>query len=211
LWVREIFGGGGAVFPFGETFKREMGFFSTVFPKGSDSVTDKSLIVFFDFMRRHPQFFNMAMLSTSILLLTDLSLLHGAEFISSNLAGFNRLSQPPPIICVASSPIFFVIFAVAVNVCTITPPYAIIMITRRHAMANLLIRDIPDDVVAELKQRAKAHNRPLQRELKGILLETARRPCGDISQRAAEIRLKLSGEHRLFTDSAALLREDRDR
>jgi len=78
-------------------------------------------------------------------------------------------------------------------------------------MANLLIRDIPDDVVAELKQRAKSHNRPLQRELKGILLETVRRPCGDISQRAAEIRLKLSGEHRLFTDSAALLREDRDR
>ena len=78
-------------------------------------------------------------------------------------------------------------------------------------MANLLIRDIPDDVVAELKQRAKSHNRPLQRELKGILLETARRPCEDITQRAAEIRLKLSGEHRSFTDSAALLREDRDR
>jgi plasmid stability protein len=46
-------------------------------------------------------------------------------------------------------------------------------------MANLLIRDIPDDVVEELKQRAKFHNRPLQRELRGILLETARRPCGD--------------------------------
>lgn len=78
-------------------------------------------------------------------------------------------------------------------------------------MANVLIRDIPDDVVEELKQRAKSHNRPLQRELRGILLETARRPCGDIVQRAAEIRLKLSGEHRSFSDSAELLREDRDR
>jgi antitoxin FitA len=78
-------------------------------------------------------------------------------------------------------------------------------------MANLLIRDIPDDVVKELKQRAKFHNRPLQRELRGILLETARHPFGDISQRAAEIRLKLSGESRSFTDSAELLREDRDR
>ena len=78
-------------------------------------------------------------------------------------------------------------------------------------MANVLIRDIPDDVVEELTQRAKSHNRPLQRELRSILLETDRRPCGDISQRAAEIRLKLSGEHRSFTDSAELLREDRDR
>jgi antitoxin FitA len=78
-------------------------------------------------------------------------------------------------------------------------------------MANLLIRDIPDDVVAELKQRAKSHNRPLQRELRGILLETARHPFGDIAQRAAEIRLKLSGEHRSFTDSTELLREDRSK
>jgi plasmid stability protein len=78
-------------------------------------------------------------------------------------------------------------------------------------MANLLIRDIPDEVVEELKKRAKSHNRPLQRELKGILLETACRPCADIAQRAAEIRLKLSGECRSFIDSAELLREDRDR
>ena len=78
-------------------------------------------------------------------------------------------------------------------------------------MANVLIRNIPDDVVEELKQRAKSHNRPLQRELRGILLETARRPFGDIAQRAAEIRLKLSGERWSFTDSAELLREDRDR
>jgi plasmid stability protein len=78
-------------------------------------------------------------------------------------------------------------------------------------MANVLIRNIPDDVIEELKLRAKSNNRPLQRELRGILLEIARRPFGDIVQRAAEIRLKLSGERRSFTDSAELLREDRDR
>jgi plasmid stability protein len=78
-------------------------------------------------------------------------------------------------------------------------------------MANVLIRDIPDEVVEELKQRAKAHNRPLQRELRGILLETARHPVGDIAQRAAEIRLKLSGDRRSFTDSAELLRADHNR
>lgn len=78
-------------------------------------------------------------------------------------------------------------------------------------MANVLIRDIPDNVVDTLKQRAKSHNRPLQGELRDILLETARCSCSDIAQRAAEIRRKLSGERRSFTDSAKLLREDRDR
>jgi hypothetical protein len=30
------------------------------------------------------------------------------------------------------------------------------VLARRHAMANVLIRDIPDDVVEELKPRAKS-------------------------------------------------------
>ncbi len=78
-------------------------------------------------------------------------------------------------------------------------------------MANVLIRNIPEEVVNELKQRAKYHNRPLQQELRNILVETARRPYEDIAQRAAEIKLKLAGKGRSFTDSAELLREDRAR
>jgi len=78
-------------------------------------------------------------------------------------------------------------------------------------MANVLIRDIPDEVIKELKQRAKTRNRPLQQELREILVKTSRQPYEDIAQRAAEIRLKLMGKHRTFTDSAELLREDRAR
>lgn len=78
-------------------------------------------------------------------------------------------------------------------------------------MANVLIRDIPDEVVKELKQRAKSHNRPLQQELRAILVETARQPYEDIAKRAAEIRLTLAGRNRKFTDSAKLLREERAR
>lgn len=78
-------------------------------------------------------------------------------------------------------------------------------------MANVLIRNIPDEVVKELKQRAKSHNRSLQQELNDILVKTARQPYGDIAQRAAEIRLKLARERRTFTDSSELLREDRSR
>ena len=36
-------------------------------------------------------------------------------------------------------------------------------------MANLTIRDVPDEVVAELKARAKANNRSLSDELREIL------------------------------------------
>ena len=78
-------------------------------------------------------------------------------------------------------------------------------------MPNVLIRDIPDEVVKELKQRAKSRNRPLQQELLDILVETARRPYEDIAQRAAEIKRKLAGRGRSFSDSAELLREDRAR
>ncbi len=35
-------------------------------------------------------------------------------------------------------------------------------------MANVLICDVPDEVVKELKQRAKSHNRPLQQELRVV-------------------------------------------
>lgn len=89
--------------------------------------------------------------------------------------------------------------------------HAIIMIARRHPMANVLIRDIPDEVINELKRRAKAHNRPLQRALRRILEETARLPYEDIVQRATEIRLKLAGKNLSFSDSAESIREDRGR
>ena len=78
-------------------------------------------------------------------------------------------------------------------------------------MANVLIRDVPDEVVKELKQRAKSHNRPLQQELRIILVETASQPYEDIAKRAAEIRLNLAGKGRTFSDSAELLREGRAR
>ena len=57
-------------------------------------------------------------------------------------------------------------------------------------MANVLIRDVPDEVVKELKRRAKSHNRPLQQELRSILVETARQPYEDIAKRAAEIKVE---------------------
>ncbi len=78
-------------------------------------------------------------------------------------------------------------------------------------MANVLIRDVPDDVVNELKKMAKQHNRPLQQELREILVRSASQPYRDVARQAAEIRQRLADKHRAFTDSAELLREDRSR
>jgi plasmid stability protein len=78
-------------------------------------------------------------------------------------------------------------------------------------MANVLIRDIPDEIVNDLKQRAKLHNRPLQQELRDILVKSASQPYRDVARQAAEIRRRLADSHRTFTDSAELLREDRER
>jgi plasmid stability protein len=78
-------------------------------------------------------------------------------------------------------------------------------------MANVLIRDVPDEIINDLKQMAKLHNRPLQQELREILVRTARQPYRDVARQAAEIRRRLAGNHRSFTDSAEMLREDRDR
>ncbi len=78
-------------------------------------------------------------------------------------------------------------------------------------MAKVLILDIPDEIVKEVKQRVKFHSRSLQQEIVDILIKIARQPYGDIAQRAAEIRLKLTAEGRTLTDSTELLREDRSR
>lgn len=76
-------------------------------------------------------------------------------------------------------------------------------------MANLLVRNLPDDVVEELKRRARHHNRPLQQEVSEILIRHAQRP--DVAQKAAEIRDRLGAKGIDFSDSAEMLREDRAR
>jgi plasmid stability protein len=78
---------------------------------------------------------------------------------------------------------------------------------------NVLIRDLSEKTVKELKKRAADNNRSLQAELKAILDSTAdrdrhlRKWRKDTDQIYNE--LKKSG--RTFSDSTKLIREDRDR
>lgn len=77
-------------------------------------------------------------------------------------------------------------------------------------MANLTIRNIDDDIVAHLKQRARYHNRSLEAELRTILSDAAM-PAGGMDLRQLADRIAAMTPDKPQTDSAELLRRDRDR
>jgi plasmid stability protein len=75
-------------------------------------------------------------------------------------------------------------------------------------MAQLLVRDVPQDVVAALKRRAAEHGRSAEAEHR-IILEDALRPGrSGFWARAAKLRAE-TGD-RILTDSTELIRQDRD-
>lgn len=76
-------------------------------------------------------------------------------------------------------------------------------------MAQVSIRNLPDDVVARLKLRAEARGRSLEAELRDILDVASRLSPEEFWARADAIRAATAA--RGHTDSVGLLREDRDR
>jgi plasmid stability protein len=78
-------------------------------------------------------------------------------------------------------------------------------------MADVLIRNIPEEVLDRLKNVAKSHKRSLQQELRVVLEKTVDQSSPDIFQKALDLRRKLRKKAVRFTDSARLLREDRAR
>jgi plasmid stability protein len=78
-------------------------------------------------------------------------------------------------------------------------------------MANVLIRNIPEEVLDRFKNMAKSHKRSLQQELRVVLEKTVDQSSPDIFQRASDLRKKLRKKAVRSTDSARLLREDRAR
>lgn len=76
-------------------------------------------------------------------------------------------------------------------------------------MAQLLIRELDDEVVARLKTRAQRHGRSLEAELRGILQQAAAAEPVDAQALAARLRRRLAG--RDHSESAALVAEDRRR
>lgn len=77
-------------------------------------------------------------------------------------------------------------------------------------MAQVLVRQLDEQVVERLKKLAKEHGRSLQAEVKTILEEAA--PDYEAAwKRIERFRKRLKRSGRKFGDSAGLIRKDRDR
>jgi len=78
-------------------------------------------------------------------------------------------------------------------------------------MADVLIRNVPDQVLCTLKKRAADNKRSLQQELIVILEDAALRDKAKAADSAVLIRERLSEYGRDFSDSTEMIREDRKR
>ena len=76
-------------------------------------------------------------------------------------------------------------------------------------MAQLLVRNVPLDVIDALKRRAQSHGRSAEAEHRLILEQVLTEGRGAFRAQAAALRRATRG--RIRGDSAALIREDRDR
>lgn len=79
-------------------------------------------------------------------------------------------------------------------------------------MAQILVRNLDEDIVESLKRRAKRDGRSLQSEVKLILEQAALEPKIDIEAAlkiCKQFRRKLKG--RGLPDTLELIREDRNR
>jgi plasmid stability protein len=74
-------------------------------------------------------------------------------------------------------------------------------------MAQLTVRNVPEDIVRALRVRAAQHGRSAEAEHRLILAKNLSGGAGDFWARADSLR-KAAGRQR--SDSAALLREMRD-
>lgn len=77
-------------------------------------------------------------------------------------------------------------------------------------MPDVLVRDIEENVLARLKDRAKQNGRSLQKELK-LLFQSLAAQSDYLSDEETALKIKDALRGREFSDSAVLLREDRNR
>ena len=75
-------------------------------------------------------------------------------------------------------------------------------------MANVLVRNLDDDVLKALKAAAKAHGRSLQAEIHDVLRNASARRRAETQRLSARWLKRLDSSPQ--SDSAALIRQDRD-
>jgi antitoxin FitA len=75
-------------------------------------------------------------------------------------------------------------------------------------MANVLIRNLDDAILEQLKTAAKARGRSLQAEIHDVLRNATARRLAETRRLSAQWLKRLAGSPQ--TDSAASIRNDRD-
>jgi len=75
-------------------------------------------------------------------------------------------------------------------------------------MPNVLVRDLDDEVLKQLKAAAKAKGRSLQAEIHDVLRRASTRNLAETRRLSARWLKRLSRAG--HSDSAGLIREDRD-
>lgn len=78
-------------------------------------------------------------------------------------------------------------------------------------MAELVLTNVEENVLHELQKRAMTHGRTLTEEAKAILAEALQDRAPEAWGEVDAIYHRLANSGRVFSDSADLLREDRDR
>ena len=77
-------------------------------------------------------------------------------------------------------------------------------------MAQLLVRNLDEEVVQTLKQRAAHNNCSLQVEVKSILDETHRLECAKATAKRRFKKLRTQFKDRGLENSVSVLREERN-
>jgi antitoxin FitA len=75
-------------------------------------------------------------------------------------------------------------------------------------MASLLLRNVDDDVLRQLKAAAKAHGRSLQAEIHDLLRTASTKSLAETRRLSTRWLKRLGGAR--HSDSADLIRGDRD-
>ena len=75
-------------------------------------------------------------------------------------------------------------------------------------MANILVRNLDDAVLKQLKSAAKAHGRSLQAEIHEVLRTASARQLAETRRLSARWLKRLSGA--AHADSTIAIREDRE-
>lgn len=77
-------------------------------------------------------------------------------------------------------------------------------------MTEVRVRNVDDWVVESFRLRARAHGKTLEGEIRDLLSEEAMRPKRALAEELYRMREELRQKYGTFSDSAALIREDRE-